>query len=202
MSDEILVEHAALFGDTECLLIQNELPSQVVQKALTLAWKNNVPTVLNFAPFKSGLEIPVHGVDVLIANESEAANLLQADGYFSLQPHIRAKLFRHLPAANVVVTLGGKGCEWYPSSGDRVAFDAVRCGKSIDSLGAGDAFSAALAVSLTEGLELPEALEMAQTVAACSTRYRTAQAGLLTREELIAELEELVTLKQDTKRTS
>ncbi len=61
--------------------------------------------------------------------------------------------------------------------------------QSVDATGAGDAFAAALAVALSEERSWPEAGAWASAAAALKTTKIGAQAGLPTREQVLALLE-------------
>jgi ribokinase len=60
--------------------------------------------------------------------------------------------------------------------------------KAVDTVGAGDAFSGALALALTEGRELEDAVRFASAAAAVSVTRRGAQPSLPRRNEVLARL--------------
>jgi ribokinase len=99
-------------------------------------------------------------------------------------PHAAAVALHRLTGSPVVVTMGehgvvladGRSVEAMP------AFEA----SPVDTTGAGDTFSGALAVGLAESRPLVQAVRGAQAAAAISTRAVGARTGMPTRAELDA----------------
>jgi ribokinase len=89
----------------------------------------------------------------------------------------------------VVVTLGAAGALAVPAGGPAMLVPAVRV-EPVDTTGAGDAFSGALAVGLAAGLPLAEAVRRAVAAAGLSTTRAGARAGMPTETELAAFLGE------------
>jgi ribokinase len=121
---------AQAIAAADVCLVQLEIPVETARRALEVARRADVRTVLNPAPAPSA---PLPGdmlelVDYLTPNESEAAVLGSAAG----------------AARAVVLTLGANGARL---GDDHVAaFPAA----VVDTTGAGDAFNAAFAVALAE----------------------------------------------------
>jgi ribokinase len=82
----------------------------------------------------------------------------------------------------VVMTLGGKGCLVVDEEG-RTPIPARKV-EVVDTVGAGDAFSAALAVALSEGRPLREAASWAVAAAAIAVTRPGAQGALPSREAI------------------
>jgi ribokinase len=89
----------------------------------------------------------------------------------------------------VVVTLGAAGALVVPSGGPALMVPAVRV-EPVDTTGAGDAFSGAVAAGLAAGDPLPEAVRQAVAAAGLSTTLAGARAGMPTAAELAAFLAE------------
>ena len=77
-----------------------------------------------------------------------------------------AELLRARGVQRVVLTMGSKGALVVDDAG-ATYIPAIKV-KAIDTTGAGDAFTAALAVSLAEGLDIREGARRASLVAAIS----------------------------------
>ncbi len=84
----------------------------------------------------------------------------------------------------VVVTLGAKGCLVVDEAGP-TAIPAPPV-VAVDTVGAGDTFSGALAVALAEGKTLRDAAAWACAAGALAVRSHGAQGGIPRREEIDA----------------
>ena len=138
-------------GPAEALVVQLELPLAVVAAAVAGACGL---VVLNAAPAQPLPAALLAQVDVLVVNESEA---LVLSGAASVQDALATLL--HQVRRGVVVTLGAAGCLVGCGSGEagavvRVAGHTV---PAVDTVGAGDAFVAALTWALLQGCDLPDA---------------------------------------------
>jgi ribokinase len=134
-------------------------------------------TVLNAAPAPTHPLDFLDAVDLLIVNESEARSL---DPQGTDEPRALAAALRALGPGAVVVTLGANGCAHADAGGAGVT--AARAVQALDTTGAGDCFSAALAVRLAEGADLAGAVEFATGAAALAVQRLGAQAAMPSRE--------------------
>ncbi|MHB1004430.1 MAG: ribokinase [Chloroflexota bacterium] len=183
---DVELASAALAADA--LLLQLEIPLPAVAKAAALARAQGAVVILNPAPART-LPDELWGlVDVLTPNQSELCLLsgLPVDGRAACERAARSLLERGVRA--VVVTLGAEGA-LLVSDGTVVQVAAYPV-HVIDTTGAGDAFSAGLAVALAEGRSLREAISFANATGGLSTTALGAQEALPTRaqvETLLAE---------------
>ncbi|MEV7730321.1 ribokinase [Streptomyces sp. NPDC087917] len=172
-------------GPADTVLLQLEVPVDTVLAAARAARGAGALTVLNAAPLPNR---PLPGellaqVDVLVVNESEAAGLLAttaATGVAGWAAH--AERMRALGPGTVVITLGAAGAVAAGPGGPVVvpAFPA----DAVDTVGAGDAFCAQLALSLGSGEPLAAAVRRACAAGALATTRRGAQDALPTRAEV------------------
>jgi hypothetical protein len=84
----------------------------------------------------------------------------------------------------VVLTLGAEGVELQPS-GQRIA---TLPGQAVDTTGAGDAFTGAIAAGLAEGLRLPEAARLGVAAAAIYVAGHGAMPSMPTRSQVTGRL--------------
>ncbi len=173
-----------LFQWADWLLVQNELPRGVVDRAISMGIEAGVKVVFNTAPFKLHAPPPPRGIEVLIANEIEAAGILGEQDYLSIDPHKRASHWREIGAANVLITLGRNGGEWFDTKGKRHEFAASSSGPVVDTVGAGDALCGIFCALAAEGLSIERAASIAHLGAGIAITREGAQGGLPTREEL------------------
>lgn len=162
------------------VVAQLEVPVESVLAAFRLARAAGVRTVLDPAPARPLPDELYRLTDAIKPNRSEAETLtgIAVADRASARKAADALLARGVGLVSVqagdegdlLVTPDGE--HWLPRF--RVA--------SVDATGAGDAFTAALAVALAEGLSPGEAGRFAGATAALKTTRPGAQAGLPTRE--------------------
>ena len=173
------------------LLASLEVPLAAVDRAIRRAKAAGMMVVLNPAPADAGLlnSDLLRFVDVLTPNAVELRTLAAGpppDGADGTWRATRDLFARGL--ARAVVTLGAEGCvvaEADPESHRRIP--AYRA-EVVDTVGAGDAFNAVLAVALAEGLPIFEAARRAAAAGALAVGRPGAQGALPSRSEIDAVL--------------
>ena len=176
--------HRQLIARAKVLLIQLEVPRAAVARAIGLADAAGVLTILDAAPppprhLPNGLLRRVH---LLRCNADEATALtgISVTGRASARRAARSLLRRGVGAAIVGAKGGNLLCSadgdvWFP----HLPVDVV------DLTGAGDAFSAGLAVELSRGASLADATRFAAAAAAAKATVLGAQAGLPRRRRVL-----------------
>lgn len=148
----------------DLVILQLEIPDAGVVSAAHTAAAAGVPVMLNPSPVRELSTELLRAVTVLVVNEGEAATL----GFETLSavPHL-------------VTTLGAHGASYRGPDGREIAVAAPQV-EAIDTTGAGDAFTGALAVAWVEGLAPEDAVRracaagaLAATVAGASTSSPT-----------------------------
>jgi len=167
----------------DAVMLQLEIPLEVVQRVAALAARAGVPVILDPAPAP---DLPLPGsllgyVTYLTPNESEASQLTGVAVEDESSARQAAQMLLELGARNVVVTLGPKGALVV---GDETLFVPARAVEARDSTAAGDAFNGGLAVALAEGKSIGDAVRQASLVAAVSVTRMGAQPSLPTRDEI------------------
>jgi ribokinase len=153
------------------LLLQLEIPLDVVERAISLARQHNVLVVLNPAPAQVLDADLLAEVDYLIPNQTELALLAGQD---TTEAAIDV-LLRH-GVCGLVVTLGGDGA-LVVDEGERIHLPTYNV-PVVDTTAAGDAFAAAFSVALTEGLPLIEATRWGNAAGAMTVMTAGAQPSL------------------------
>jgi len=172
-----------VIAQSDMLLMQLETPLETVRYAADVAVNLGVPVILNPAP---ACELPSDLYDcleVITPNESEAELLTNIKVTDEASAEAAARVLCDKGVLNVVITMGAKGAYVFDGE-DGVMVPAFKV-EAVDTTAAGDVFNGALAVALTEELELEEAVRFASKAASISVTRMGAQASAPRREELI-----------------
>lgn len=154
------------------VLCQLETPVDAAIEAFKLARAANVPTILTPAPAASVTGELLALCDVCVPNKTEIAMLVDQPVETVQDARRAGELLRGRGAKRVAVTMGREGVLVLDESG-ATHIPATKV-DAVDTTGAGDAFTGALAVSLADGLNLADASRRAGIVAAISvTRIGT-----------------------------
>jgi ribokinase len=166
------------------LLAGLEIPWETIARAKERGVSAGMRVLLNPAPAASDLidEVGLEDIEVITPNRGELSALTgrAADTEDELR-RACAKL-RKMGSRNVVVTLGAEGC-LVESETESLRVPARRV-KVEDTVGAGDAFTGALAVALAEGKGLLEAVHWASAASALAITRQGAQAAMPLRGEI------------------
>jgi ribokinase len=154
--------------DAKIVVSSCEVPLEATQAAFEIARNAGATTILNPAPARALPAELVSLCDVLVANETEFAQLPETK-------RVRT----------IIVTLGAGGCRLLRA--DRTALELPgHAVKVIDTVGAGDTFVGALAAALARGEALERALAWANAAAALSVTGRGALGGMPSRDAVAA----------------
>jgi ribokinase len=164
------------------LLCQLEVPLETTLEAFRLARAAGVRTVLTPAPAVELPEELLRLCDLCVPNETEAETLTGRAVRSVAEAEMAAAELRWRGPGAVVVTLGDRGALLLDGEGP-THLPAIPV-QAVDPTGAGDAFTAALAVFWAEGLALREAARRASRVAALTVTRQGAQASFPTRAEV------------------
>ncbi|MBP6796903.1 MAG: ribokinase [Luteimonas sp.] len=190
LDEEFVAAQADAIAGAKIVLAQLETPVDSVLEAMRLARAAGIKTILNPAPANApGSRELLAVVDVLTPNETEFAALLarhageridagEVSAFDDARLHRLCRTL--LPRGTVVVTLGGAGA-FVSHREDKLRGDEAdhyrvpaAPAEVVDTTGAGDAFSGALAASLAT---------RANTVFAEHVRFAARYAALSTERE-------------------
>ncbi|MEC1178852.1 ribokinase [Metasolibacillus meyeri] len=155
-------EHKKKIETSKVLLLQLEIPVQVVELAANIAAKKDISIILNPAPAQTIGDTLLSKVSVLTPNETELEVLtgIKAATEGELVQACTILLKKGVKA--VVVTLGDKGAFYMSDNGH--GYVTVNKVEVKDTTGAGDAFNGALAVAQCYEMSLKESIEYASKV--------------------------------------
>ena len=175
-----LLEHAST------LLLQLEVSVDLSLRCARAARERGVRVILDPSPVRPLPEAFYSCCDIITPNETDAQALVGKPVTDLASAADAARILLERGVGVAIITLGPQGTFWATSEGSEYvpAFPV----NGIDSVGAGDAFNGALAVALSEGLELGRAVKVASAAGALSVTRSGAQDSMPT----CAEVEELL----------
>ena len=186
LTPERAASHADQLARSAIVLLQLETPLETVRWSLAEARRLGKRTVLNPAPARV-LPLPADLlplVDYLTPNEIEAGLLTDRAVRTPDDAEAAGRALVGRGVSTVVVTLGAAGAVAVGPAGilRMPAFPV----EAIDTVGAGDAFSGALAACLASGALLEDALLVASAAGSLTCTRRGAVEALPTRDEVVA----------------
>jgi ribokinase len=155
----------ALLSPRATVVLQMEVPSAETAALIARARARGARVVLNLAPAAALAEASLLAVDVLVANETEAAWLAGHLGCPASAPGLHDRL----GGVAVVLTRGGEGT--HVAGREAAWHEPALAIEAVDTTAAGDCFVGVLAHRLDRGETLRAAVRRASVAAAlCCTR--------------------------------
>jgi len=175
---EHLDNHVQLFKQADMLLLQLELPLDTIRHACRMAREHQVTILMNPSPWSDSFNIVDFPCDILVMNEHEAA-------CFSGEKQIELTeaLLQEHQLETIIVTQGPGTTLALSRSQDVLELKPPEL-TPVDTVGAGDAFTGALAVALSEGNSLSSAVCFANAAGALSITREGAQGAIASRKEI------------------
>ena len=165
-----------------CLLVSLEISHEAVRAAVGAGREHGVPVIVDPAPARASvLELAALG-PIFTPNAGEAQRLTgEVDKWRA------AAALNRRTGAPVIVTDGSKGALLLEQSGaEPLALPAPSGVAAVDTTGAGDTFSGALATRIAAGDDLRAAAGFAVAAGACAVRARGARSAMPTEAEVHA----------------
>ncbi|NGO12930.1 ribokinase [Streptomyces sp. HC44] len=173
---------SSLLAASRVVSVQLEIPLETVVEVVR-GLRPGTRFVLNPSPPRELPEEVLAACDPLIVNEHEARVVLGADA--GETPEQWAEALLALGPRSVVVTLGEEGALVADARGTAARVPSVKV-TAVDTTGAGDSFTAALAWRLGAGESLADSAAYAARVGAVAVTREGAQASFPTAEEVAA----------------
>jgi ribokinase len=164
------------------VLMQLETPLTTVYEAARVAAKAGAKVILNPAPARPLPTSLLKLVSVLTPNETEAEVLSGVRVSNEVSAARAARKLLAMGARAVVITLGSRGA-YVETKGLKQFVSGFKV-KAVDCTAAGDVFNGALAVAISEGKSLFEAVRFANAAAAISVTRVGAQPSAPKRVEI------------------
>lgn len=177
------IEDAAFDTDlSDVFLMQLEIPISTVEFVAQKVFHKGIRVILNPAPARLLPNELLECLYLITPNEIEAEILTGIKVIDAPTAQRAAEKLLQKGVRNVVITMGAAGA-FLLNSGFSGMIPVVPV-KAVDTTAAGDVFNGALAVALSEGKELKDAVDFANRAAAISVTRMGAQASAPYRKEL------------------
>lgn len=172
-------------SEAEVVLVQLEIPLEVVEFSLKLAKKYGVKTILNPAPAQLLGDEILSIVDIITPNETEIHILTGLNPVTEEDVKNAAAKLLEKVNESVLVTLGSQGVYFTSKNGDN-GFVPTSKVEAIDSTAAGDVFNGYLAAALSDGKSYLEAISVSNKAATISVTRKGAQPSIPRLEEIVS----------------
>lgn len=140
-----------LVRNSRIIILQLEIPTNVVEHIIRKAKQYHVYTILNAAPAKELDREVLKLVDCLIVNETEASFYAGVDITNGEMVRAHADRLSQLTEGTVIVTLGSKGSMLLGKE-ETVSIEPVKVEHVTESTGAGDSYIGAFAYGKYKGM--------------------------------------------------
>jgi ribokinase len=169
-SPEDIESNMHIIESSDVILSPLEIPLETALAAAKGAKAKGIKSIVNPAPAQDLRNSDLSNVFAITPNETEGRICLGLLPEDPISDEDLAISLLNLGAENVMLTLGPKGVLWASDAGLKL-IPALEV-NVVDSVGAGDAFNAGLAVGLSENRPVIEAIALGITTASLSTQKR------------------------------
>jgi len=177
------IEKVKNISSAEIILMQLEIPIETISSVIKNAKANRQKVILNPAPAQKLDNSLLCGLFMITPNETEAYFLTGIKVFDEVSASQAAGVFISNGVQNVVITMGTSGAYIFS---DRISkMVPVNPVKAVDTTAAGDVFNGALAVAISEGKDIEEAVSFANKAAAISVTRIGAQCSVPYRKEIV-----------------
>jgi len=178
----------AIIARSDAVLSVLEIPIEGAAEAMAIGRKYGIKTILNPAPATLLPEEMLRLIDLITPNETELRILMGLPPDDAAPTRELALELQGKFGIAVIVTRGEAGMMLVDAQGVS-EFGSIPV-KVVDTTGAGDAFTAGLAVSLAEGRDLPSAIKFA----GCNGALACTKYGVIPSLALRAEVDRLFSI--------
>ncbi|WP_229759077.1 ribokinase [Peterkaempfera bronchialis] len=177
----------AEIASADVLVVSMEIPEEAVVAAVRAGRQAGTRTLLNPAPARPLPDDLWPLIDVITPNQTEAPVLLGLEDGHGLGDEELVRALQERTGGAAVLTRGGEGALVAQPTGV-TAVPPHPAGTVVDTTGAGDSFTAALAVALAEGRGLDQAVGFAAAAGAHTVTIAGVVPALPTRDQLNARI--------------
>jgi len=168
--------------NADAIMLQIEVPLEASLRIAESAKQKKVKVILDPAPAIPLPEKAYQVIDFITPNETETEILVGVLPHNEEEARQAAAIFHQRGVQNVIIKMGARGV--YYDAVDQKGFVQPFKVKSIDSVAAGDAFNAGLAVAIAEGKAIEEAVKWGAAAGAIATTRKGALPAMPFRSEV------------------
>lgn len=167
MTKKIIDKNINVIKSSKVVLLQQEIPIDLVDYIIDICHQHDITTILNPAPANKVKKTTIGKVDFLTPNEHEAKIIFQEKDMDTILKKYPNKL---------IITRGKNGVSYFDKKKIR-NIPALEV-EVVDTTGAGDAFNGAFASGVAKDKKLEDIIIFANKAAAISVGKFGAQAGM------------------------
>lgn len=151
----------------QMVVVQNELPQEVVDEIIELCFLNNVKVIYNPAPAREVQQSVLEKATYFTPNESE---------FHQLFPDMTISEGLAKYPNQLILTMGSKGVYYHDGESEK-QIPSYKV-QPVDTTGAGDTFNGAFAVAISSGMSMDESIRFGNLAASLSIQKFGAQGGM------------------------
>lgn len=172
-----------MIEDADIIVLQHEIPLATNEYVINKAAELGKTIILNPAPAFTVKAESLKKISIITPNETEASLISGINVTDKESAKCAAEKLLGSGVKNVIITLGSKGA--LLANSEQVTLIPGQPAKAVDTTAAGDTFNGALAIAISEGEKIQEAIEFANKAAAISVTRKGAQPSIPCRKELL-----------------
>lgn len=182
VKEEDIDNNIEAIKNSDIVVLQLETPLNTIKYALNKAKELNKYTILNPAPAVKLDDEIIKNVDLLTPNETELEIISGVNIETEEDIQKAAQIMIEKGVKELIVTLGSKGSLYINK--EKSIFKKAYKVEAVDTTAAGDSYTGALAVALSQDKSIEDAMDFASKVGALSVLKEGAQSSLPTLEDV------------------
>ena len=182
VKEEDIDNNIEAIKNSDIVVLQLETPLNTIKYALNKAKELNKYTILNPAPAVKLDDEIIKNVDLLTPNETELEIISGVSIETEEDIQKAAQIMIEKGVKELIVTLGSKGSLYINK--EKSMFKKAYKVEAVDTTAAGDSYTGALAVALSQDKNIEDAMDFASKVGALSVLKEGAQSSLPTLEDV------------------
>jgi len=177
------IEKVNNITEADIILMQLEIPIETIAMVIRNAKVGDQKVIINPAPAQKLDDDLLNGLFLITPNETEATLLTGITVEDETTASLAADVFLSKGVQNVIITMGKQGA-YFQNDFLKLKINAPTV-QAIDTTAAGDTFSGAIAVAITEKMDWEKAIKFAIAAASISVTRLGAQSSIPYKKEIV-----------------